>query len=224
METLNSGEGKPHWEGDILVQISQRWGSEHRKQREQALQRHWCGSITDVSGPAEWSVWLQQSEERAVGVKPGRWLGIQAFRDVCLLSWMRWEAAGKYQHLIYSLTELHLARLRNDFKGGRTEAEVKVRGERELWFEQQELLMDWIWVMSERDESRMTPVMLLVWITGKIRPLFSEEGEEYKRSTFGREGQGSGFGLAELRVLIRHFSGAVKETDTLPEFRGKAWD
>lgn len=45
---------------------------------------------------------------------------------------MRWEAAGKYQHLIYSLTELHLARLRNDFKGGRTEAEVKVRGEREL--------------------------------------------------------------------------------------------
>lgn len=38
------------------------------------------------------------------------------------------------------------------------------------------------------------------------------------------EGQGFGSGHAKLKIFIRHLSGEVKETDTIPEFRGKVRD
>ena len=51
--------------------------------------------------------------------------------------------------------------------------------------------------------------------------LFNDKGGGYKRSIGGGGGQVIGSGNAKLKKFIIHSSGKVKETDPVPEFRGK---
>ena len=63
----------------------------------------------------------------------------------------------------------------------------------------------------------MASIVSLVW----IRVLFNDKGGGYKRSILGGGGQVIGSGNAKLKKFIIHSSGKVKETDPVPEFRGK---